>query len=83
MVVDVGPCQGDQAGRQPVGRGGGGQQELGQVYLAVLVDMKDSVKTEEVLDQVFKGVVVGDKGEVVVNSKFQRPKRIMIDRQIW
>ena len=50
---------------------------------SVLVDMKDSVKTEEVLDQVFKGVVVGDKGEVVVNSKFQRPKRIMIDRQIW
>ena len=50
---------------------------------SVLADMKDSVKTEEVLDQVFKGVVVGDKGEVVVNSKFQRPKRIMIDRQIW
>ena len=50
---------------------------------SVLVDMKDSVKTEEVLHQVFKGVVVGDKGEVVVNSKFQRPKRIMIDRQIW
>ena len=31
MVVDVGPCQGDQAGRQPVGRGGGGQQEADQV----------------------------------------------------
>ena len=49
----------------------------------MLVDLKNSVKTEEMLDQVFKGVVVGDKGEVVVNSKFQRPKRIMIDRQIW
>ena len=40
-----------------------GQQESGQV-----VDMKDSVKTEEVLDQVFKGVV-GDKEEVVVDSR--------------
>ena len=45
------------------GLGGGGQQESGQV-----VDMKDSVKTEEVLDQVFKGVV-GDKEEVVVDSR--------------
>ena len=58
-VFDVGSCQGDQAG------GGGGQQELGQTYLAVFVDMKDSAVAEEVLDHCFPG---GDLGRFNISE---------------